>query len=269
MSSWQEKRAALEAVLDGLGRVAVALSGGVDSMTLAIVAHRFLRSRVEMFHATSPAVPPEATARIRRYAAAEGWRLHVVDAGEFADPAYLRNPVNRCFFCKSDLYGAIARRTDAQVVTGANRDDLGEYRPGLEAAQQYGVRHPFIEAEIDKRTVRAMASGLGFDDLAALPAGPCLSSRIETGIGIQPDLLRRVHAAEQWVARELAPKTVRCRIRKQGVTIELDDETLAELSASRRLSLRESLAGLFRDQVIDFAPYRTGSAFLHSPHEPP
>ena len=108
-----------------------------------------------MHHATSPAVPPEATERTRALAAAEGWPLDVFDAGEFADPAYRANPVNRCFFCKTNLYGAVASRTRWQIVSGTNMDDLGEYRPGLDAARAHAVRHPFVEAEIDKRTVRA------------------------------------------------------------------------------------------------------------------
>ncbi len=266
VSSGHELRAALEAVLYGIGRMAVAVSGGVDSMTLAVVAHRLLRSQAAMFHTVSPAVPPEATARVRRYADGEGWRLRLVDAGEFADPEYLKNPVDRCYYCKTDLYRAIARRTDAQLVSGTNLDDLGEYRPGLEAARRWGVRHPFIEAEIDKRTVRAIASSLGLDDLAELPAGPCLASRIETGIPIEPDVLRRVHAVEQLVARALHPRTVRCRIREQGVVIELDEASLAALSSERRRELRESVVELFRGQPIHrsiaFAPDRTGSAFL-------
>ncbi len=99
----------LAAVLDKLAPAAIAVSGGVDSMTLAVFAHRHLGSdRIQMMHAISPAVPPEATARVRRYAEAEGWRLAVLDAGEFADRDYIANPVNRCYFCKTNLYDAIA-----------------------------------------------------------------------------------------------------------------------------------------------------------------
>ena len=121
-------------------------------MTLATLAHRLLGAgRVAMVHAVSPAVSPEATARVRRYAEIEAWDLTVLDAGEFADADYLRNPVNRCYFCKTNLYGTIARVTPRQILSGANTDDLGEYRPGLDAAREHGVRHPYVEAEIDKR----------------------------------------------------------------------------------------------------------------------
>ena len=137
-------RARLEAVLEGCAPLAVAVSGGVDSLTLAWIAHRRLGARAAMFHAVSPAVPPEATARTEALARAEGWSLSVFDAGEFADPAYRDNPVNRCFFCKRSLYGAIASRTRRQIVSGTNCDDLGEFRPGLDAAAAAGVRHPYV-----------------------------------------------------------------------------------------------------------------------------
>src|SRR5579863_24109 len=98
--------ARLVAVLSNMeGRLAVAVSGGVDSVTLATFAHRAESSRVEMFHAVSPAVPDEATERVESLATDEGWRLRIVEAGEFADANYLANPVDRCFFCKSNLYG--------------------------------------------------------------------------------------------------------------------------------------------------------------------
>ena len=143
------------------GPLAVAVSGGVDSVTLATFAHRTAASRVEMFHAVSPAVPREATERVERLASAQGWRLRIVDAGEFTDKSYLANPVDRCFFCKTNLYGCIASLSDSQILSGANLDDLGEYRPGLNAAKLHSVRHPYLEAKVDKTAVRSLARDLG------------------------------------------------------------------------------------------------------------
>ena len=261
---------ALNTVLDDIGRAAVAVSGGVDSMTLALLAGRRSGADCAMFHAVSPAVPAEATTRVQEYAVREGWRLTVLDAGEFDDPAYRANPANRCFYCKTNLYGALAARTDATLLSGTNVDDLGDWRPGLKAAEEHGVRHPFVEAGIDKATVRVLAAGLGFDDLARLPAAPCLSSRIETGLRVEADDLASVHAAERYLARQLRPETVRCRRRKAGIVIELDETTLGALSASRRAALGAAVAGMFetndRTRPVSFAPYRTGSAFLRPAH---
>lgn len=260
--------AALESVLRSMENVAVAVSGGVDSLTLAVFAHRALGDRVSMYHAVSPAVPAEATRRSREVADREGWALTVIDAGEFESKDYRRNPLNRCFYCKTSLYGAIRPHTAAQIVSGANLDDLGEYRPGLIAAKEHGVRHPMVEAQIDKRGVRAIARHLGMGDLAELPSSPCLSSRIETGIAIDPLMLGRVHETERLVDRELKPGTVRCRVRAQGVVIELDDASLGALSADRHHALAEQVRALFQgagfDYAVSFAPYRVGSAFLHS-----
>jgi uncharacterized protein len=256
----------LESVLDGMGRVAVAVSGGVDSLTLAAVAHRRLADRVEMFHATSPAVPAEATMRTQALADREGWTLTIIDAGEFTRDEYRANPVNRCYYCKTSLYGAIRPVTQAQIVSGTNLDDLGEYRPGLEAAREHAVRHPFVEAGIDKATVRAIARALGLHEAAELPSAPCLSSRVETGIAIDPIVLSCVHRTERLVAERLRPATVRCRVRASGVVIELDAATLAGLPAAERTALAAQVGALFRAQgferEVGFAPYRNGSAFL-------
>jgi uncharacterized protein len=153
------------------------------------------------------------------------------------------------------------------MVSGTNLDDLGEYRPGLIAAKEHGVRHPFVEAHIDKQGVRAISRHLGLSDVAELPASPCLSSRIETGIAIDPVMLGCVHESERLVGRELTPKTVRCRVRAGGVVIELDDTSLENLSDERRQNLTSQVAALFAQAgfafEVKFAPYRVGSAFLH------
>ncbi len=256
----------LEAVLAGLDQAAIAVSGGIDSLTLATAAQRVLPGRVSMHHATSPAVPEEATARTRTLASAQGWTLEVFDAGEFDDASYRANPADRCFFCKTNLYGAVAARTERPILSGTNQDDLGEYRPGLDAARRHGVRHPFVEAGIDKRTVRALATQLGLGTLSELPSAPCLSSRIETGIRIEPRVLALVHAAERHVIAALSPRTARCRIRAGGVVIELDEAALAALDASSRARLAAELSVLARaaglDAPVGFAPYRNGSSFL-------
>jgi uncharacterized protein len=269
MSRSIERQAArLDAVLGEIGAAAVAVSGGVDSMTLAVVAGRRLGTSVTMVHAVSPAVPPEASARVQAYAEREDWALEVIEAGEFADPDYLKNPANRCFFCKTNLYGTIAAATPATICSGTNLDDLADWRPGLEAATSHGVRHPYVEAEIDKTGVRALARRLGLDDLAELPAAPCLSSRLETGIRVTPERLRLVHAVEGLLQAELAPRTVRCRLLREGVAIQLDaaglERILAAQSAPLRRSVERLLARHGQTHPVRYEPYRMGSAF-HRP----
>lgn len=262
----EDRLADLYQLLDDLARVAVAVSGGVDSVTLAAAAHRRLGERATMYHAVSPAVPPEATERTRRHATQSGWRLEVIEAGEFSDPEYLRNPVNRCFHCKSHLYAAISNRTDSVIASGTNVDDLADFRPGLDAAKNYRVRHPYVEAGIDKAAIRAIAAHFGLSDIAELPASPCLSSRIETGIRVNADDLGLVHAVERLVTRVLEPDTVRCRVRREGLVIELDEQAYrrAISAAHSDLPLEIERIGSFRGhaEAPRFACYERGSAFL-------
>ena len=258
--------AALDRVLDTIGSLAVAVSGGVDSMTLAHAAHRRLNGKAIMYHALSPAVPPEASARVERQAVCEGWRLEVINAGEYNDPDYLKNPANRCFFCKNSLYGRIASLTNKTIVSGTNLDDLDDYRPGLQAAERYSVRHPYVEAAIDKSTLRAMARVFGLGEIAELPAAPCLSSRIETGIPITAADLGFVHQVERMIETTLQPETVRCRVRRDGVEVQLDHTALARLTSSAGAELRRRITQACREQGYDdnpvLAAYQQGSAFL-------
>ncbi|NVH77267.1 adenine nucleotide alpha hydrolase [Paraburkholderia sp. JPY432] len=262
----------LAQILTETGDVAVAVSGGIDSLTLAMAAVQTAQrsgARVEIMHASSAAVPPEATARVKRLAAEHGWSLRVIEAGEFSTREYVENPANRCLFCKNQLYSAMERLTDAQLVSGANLDDLGDYRPGLDAARAHQVRHPYIEAGIGKAAVRQLARELGLGTLAELPASPCLSSRIETGIRIEPMALRFVHEVERLVAGILQPSTVRCRVRASGVVVELDEATLMRVDEHARQALtaqiRARTAALspgIEAPAVSFAAYRMGSAFV-------
>jgi uncharacterized protein len=257
--------ARLRGVIDEIGPMAVALSGGVDSMTLAHVAHDCLGEGAVMFHALSPAVPAEASARVRRHAEAAGWRLEVINAGEMGDPRYLENPVNRCFFCKTNLYARIAGLTALTIASGTNVDDLGDYRPGLEAARDHRVRHPYVEAGITKDEVRKVARGLGLDDISELPAAPCLSSRIETGIRVTTERLALVEAVERALRDDLGQGVIRCRVREAGVVIELGADLLSRLQEPARARIEAVLLDHGHDGGASFEAYRQGSAFLRAP----
>lgn len=264
-----EAREAQERLIGAIAahpRLAIAVSGGIDSMTLAFLSHRFGGVEAAMVHAVSPAVPPVATERVRAYAAREGWDLRVVEAGEFADPEYLANPINRCYFCKTNLYDRIAGIAPGPIASGANLDDLGDYRPGLIAAEERGVVHPYVTAGIGKVGIRALARHHRLADLAELPAQPCLASRVETGIAIAAPDLRFIDAVEEMLRAHLGPNaTVRCRITHSGVVVEV-----AEADLARAESLAAALAARCADEARPFAglrSYRRGAAFLHGPRE--
>ncbi|MXU65193.1 adenine nucleotide alpha-hydrolase family protein [Oceanomicrobium pacificus] len=254
LSAAQER---LGRIIDALPGLTIAVSGGTDSLTLATFAGR-RQPRLSVLHALSPAVPPDATARVRALAATEGWALTCRDAGEFADPDYLANPVNRCFFCKSNLYDTIRKQCDGPVASGTNLDDLGDFRPGLEAARARGVLHPLAEAGLTKRDIRALARRLGLGDLSDLPAQPCLSSRIETGLPIHAGDLAFVDAMETALRAAHPGADLRCRITRAGVRIE----SSKPLSAADRALAARRCAEAGRD-FAGITPYRRGSAFLH------
>lgn len=260
--SVEAESAALLAVLDRHRELAIAVSGGVDSMVLAFMSHRFSKARTMMLHAISPAVPAAATARIRRYAAREGWNVLWLNARELEDDNYRANPVNRCYYCKSNLYSRIREATFWQIASGTNLDDLGDFRPGLNAASEYAVVHPYVEAGLDKSAIYRMANLHGLSDLAELPAQPCLASRVETGIAINADDLAFIEIVETHVSSLVsAPTDIRCRTTSSGIVLEIG----AAFPDERRTMLSRDVAQLCGKHGRIFAgvrDYRRGSAFI-------
>lgn len=256
-----EAIARLVRALDAHPALTIAVSGGVDSMTLAHVAHRLSRADVAMVHACGPAVPTAARERVQRHATDHRWRLHLIDAGELDDPDYRANPVDRCYFCKRSLYDRIRERIGTTIASGTNVDDLDDFRPGLRAAGERGVVHPYVEAGIDKPMVYAIAAALGLRDLERLPAQPCLASRVETGIAIAPADLAFIDDVETRLAEALGPEAVlRCRVTHGGVVVELADAT-DEAAGHARAIAEEACAAQSR-RFAGLRPYRRGAAFL-------
>lgn len=254
----------LVAALDRHAALTIAVSGGVDSMTLAAVAHRRRPGSVTMIHAVSPAVPQAATDRVRSRADRDGWALTVTGAGEFEDARYRANPVDRCYFCKSNLYDRIRSLTPevGVIASGANLDDLDDYRPGLRAAAERNVVHPFVEAGVTKAEVRRLARRHGLDEVAELPAQPCLSSRIETGLVIAAEDLAFVERAESRLAALLPPGSVlRCRVTHAGIVVELAEPPHGPAHESAR-ALAASLCAEAGRPFAGLRAYRRGAAFL-------
>lgn len=259
--------ARLGEVLADVGDRVVACSGGVDSITLATVAHLHDPDATVVAHTVTPAVPAADTARVVRAAGDRGWRLELVRSDEFDDERYLANPTDRCYFCKTHLYDALndlaARSDGATVLSGANTDDLGEYRPGLTAAGEHGVRHPYLEAGLAKADVRAVARHLDLD-VAEVPASPCLASRLYTGTRVTPSRLRAVELGEA-VVRGVGVDVVRCRVRDHEVIVEVAAEdrervtpAVLDVVAGTMRSVEPSLGPV----TLDDAPYRPGRAVL-------
>jgi uncharacterized protein len=258
------KRDRLLAVLGGLPGVAVAFSGGVDSTVVARAAFQALGDRAVAVTADSPSVARAELADARSLAAHIGIRHVVVRTAEFDNPDYLRNDGTRCYHCKTELYATVGRLLPELgvpvVASGANLDDLGDYRPGLTAAAEHAVRHPLQEAGFTKEDVRGLARFWGLPAWDK-PAAPCLSSRLAPGLAVTPERTARVEAAEAYL-RGLGLRECRVRHHEGDLArVEVPAGEVARLAAepARSELAREFRRLGFRFVTLDLDGFRSGS----------
>jgi uncharacterized protein len=257
------KLSRLQRVLGSLPGAVVAFSGGADSGLVAAVAARTLGDRALAVTAVSPSLPPGELSQARAFAEGLGIRHRSVRTHEVEKEEYLENGRDRCYHCKAELYDvlrAIAREERLPVVvSGANLDDLGDFRPGLRAAAEHGVRHPLVEAGFTKGDVRAVSRRLGLPTWDK-PASACLSSRIAFGVRITVDELSRVGRAER-ALKELGLRQVRVRVHGDVVRIEVDPDDLHRFASDELRGLIVStLKGLgYRFVTLDLEGFRSGS----------
>jgi uncharacterized protein len=258
-----DKLDALRTILRGMDRVLVAFSGGVDSSLVLRVAADERRDDVVALTTRSPTAVDEDYERAVALARALGVRHVVIDANELDIPGYAANPANRCYFCKSNLYdiciAEAARLEIAHIVDGANLDDLGDYRPGLQAAAQHQIRHPLVEARLCKAEIRVLSKALGLPTWD-LPSSPCLSSRFPYGTSITREGLERVAAGER-VLRRLGFRECRVRFHDTVARIEVPARLLPRLVEPevRAALVRELRALGFLYVTADLQGFRSGS----------
>ena len=256
------REAALARILEGLGSVVVAFSGGVDSAYLAVVGHRVLGGRSLAATADSESLAEEQRAQALDLARRFGFPHRVIRTGEFDNPLYLRNAADRCYHCKTELFRHLlplaAAEGYAHVAYGVIVDDLSDFRPGHRAAAEAGVRSPLAEAGMTKDDVRALSRALGLPTWDR-PSSPCLSSRVPYGTPVTPEALRRIEGAEAGV-RALGFREFRVRHLGDTARVEIAPGEMGRLGeAGLRASVEQAVrAAGYAEVRIDPQGYRRG-----------
>ncbi|MGB3612879.1 MAG: ATP-dependent sacrificial sulfur transferase LarE, partial [Elainellaceae cyanobacterium] len=252
----------LRSLFADMQQALIAYSGGVDSALVAKVAYDVLGDRALAITADSPSLLPEDLEAARQQAESIGIRHEIVHTHEMDNPNYASNPVNRCYFCKSELHDTLKplalERGYPYVVDGVNADDLQDYRPGIQAAKERGARSPLAEVGITKLEVRQISRQLGLDWWDK-PSQPCLSSRFPYGEAITVEKLRRVGQAERYL-RNLGLRDLRVRSDGDTARIELPPEEITTFVVNTD---REAMVAAFQDMgflyvTLDLEGYRSG-----------
>lgn len=269
--SLEHKLHHLREIFAAMDSVLVAYSGGIDSTVVLKVAHDQLLDRAVGVTAISPTFPAIELETATRVAKEIGVRHELIETDQLKIPAFTENDANRCFHCKTDLYRLLGRlrelRAPAVIVDGTNLDDLGDDRPGIRAAREWGVRSPLVEAGLSKSDIRSLAKDLGLSNWDK-PAAACLSSRIPRGTTITREKLSRVEQAEEIL---FAEGFRHCRVRDHGeiARIEVGQDELAriiECERGMKISRRVKELG-FRFVTIDLEGYRPGGVSIDSPRQ--